>query len=267
MTKLIAGITLVFLSWNTAADGIGTYSEGLRMGQLTDFSEKGLLRSGEGELLIGNASTVLKVPYTYQCGSEKEPETCVGERTINPWKFSVDLSNKDLVQQLKNAKGKYVVLKYKHSMIQNPFANDTNYVITGVEEVQKSESPAEPCQAGHAGSGRRADGNSTGRIVKVSQQGLWNKSWEIEMQVGDSGNEFTYMSVRDQDMAKCMMDYLKTGTKVSLDYNQSYFHNPLGRRTTFDVLQVAPVEQPAAVNPTVGSENATHDDATATAGR
>lgn len=224
------------------ADGFGTFSEGYRMGQLVKFSEKGMiLRSGEGELLLGNESTPLMVQKTVPCSSSgKHSHTCTRQVEVNPWKFSVDLKDQPLIQKLNANNGEYVVMKYKQSIIQNPFTNDTSYVITDVEPVNRKATSAK-CEAKHKADGAKSDGTRIGRIVKIGYRGNILKSWEVQMQVGNSGSKFISMSVSEEELAKCLTEnYLKTGAKIKLTYNQSYLRNPLARDTNYDILSAEP---------------------------
>ena len=83
MRKIIAQALIsiglfIFIVMNAHADGLGTYSTGERMGMLSKFSVKGLvMKSGEGEMLLGRNSSML---YVRDSQGHK--------KYINPWAFS-----------------------------------------------------------------------------------------------------------------------------------------------------------------------------------
>lgn len=223
------------LNLDTSSGDWNTYSKGVRMGQLTKFSVRGLfIESAEGELLAGNESTPLKVPY--RCGEN----TC--HRSINPWLFSADNTNASIMETLKKSVGQYVVLKYEQKNINNPFAYSTGYRITSATLVDQSITPS-ACQAPESASGgSRSDGERVGRIIKVSDKGILSKTWEVTMQVGNSGSQFHQMSVNDVKTANCLLTWLKSGKKVSVTYNQSYIYNPLTQETSYQLIKVEAIK-------------------------
>ena len=100
MKKLIIGLGVALsltACCNAQAEdkaGLGTFSEGYRIGEITKFSVKGMFtKSGEGQMLMGREST----PYIirYDCG---DGETC--KKTINPWYFSSTPAKKSFISPI-----------------------------------------------------------------------------------------------------------------------------------------------------------------------
>lgn len=215
-------------SVNSYAGGLGEYSNGYRMGEVTKFSMKGLMmKSGEGQMLMGSEST----PYI-------TTDSDGNKTTINPWYFSV--SDKVMRGKVNNAIGQYVVVGYSQSHIKN-INVDTSYEITSVEGI--SQPRTEGCTASNYTSGIKSEGKRTGRIVKASSKGVMVDSWEIMIQQGNSGNQFKNMSIsKDQTLYDCAVEFLKAGQKVVIEYDQSAVNlNVFGRNTTYDVISIQPV--------------------------
>lgn len=223
-------IAFSFLSAVASAQGLGTNSEGFRMGQLTKFSIKGLInKSGEGEMLVGNEST----PYvkTFSCGDQ------VCKETLNPWDFSVDPNNSVLIKQLNDLSGEYVVLQYHQAIVRNAVSYNTSYMVVGAWPVSQSLNPA-TCTAKNMEAGSRSSGFRVGRVVKVSNKGKLVKSWEAIVQVGNSGSQFIKMSIEDETMANCALVYLRSGKKVKVNYEQSIIRNPLESDTNYEITKI-----------------------------
>jgi len=215
------------------AGGLGTYSQGWRMGQLTKFSVKGIMfKSGEGQMLLGSESSPLVITST-------DSEGNTTRKVINPWYFSV--SNKKIQVMINDNLGEYVVLKYHQSRVKSPKVN-TPYEIVGLYPI--NESINKVCVASSITEGSKSEGKRVGRIVKASNKGHIGKSWEIIIQQGNSGNQFKNMSIsNDQVLFDCAVSYLKAGQKVKITYNESHFNtNVLGRSTNYDVVRIEPVK-------------------------
>ena len=88
----------------------GSYSEGVRAGELIKFSSKGvIIKTWEGEISQG-----------------------VSEGQL--FKFSVEDDEKEVIQNLKDLQGKYVKLHYFERFKNIFWLGDTKYFITKVEE-------------------------------------------------------------------------------------------------------------------------------------
>ena len=89
-----------------------TYSQGYRSGQLVKISHKGVMfKTWEGEISQG-----------------------VSEAQI--FKFSVQSSESDVIEQLKKLQGQHVRLTYKERFATFPWLGDTKYFVTEVEQTK-----------------------------------------------------------------------------------------------------------------------------------
>lgn len=205
----------------------GTFSDGYRMGQLSKFSVKGLMmKSGEGQLLLGRESTPYQV--TYKCGES----TC--KKTINPWYFSADPSQ---ASQINPHAGEYVVIHYNQARIKSP-AYDTDYMVADISPVTREFNLT--C-VDKAASGSKSKGFRIGRIVKASRKGQISKTYEIMIQVGNAGNQFKHMSIESPETYECAVEALKSAKKVKIHYKEAYLHNPFGQDTGYNVLKIEPL--------------------------
>ncbi|NVN93466.1 MAG: hypothetical protein HXX11_23115, partial [Desulfuromonadales bacterium] len=200
---------------------MGDFSVGYRMGNLTKLSTKGIIKSGEGQLLLGNESS----PYTNKAG-----------KAINPWYFSA--SKKD-VNEFQALTGEYVVVEYEQARVKNPM-KDTDYTAKKIYPVTRTLPSPQVCQSSKV-SGMKSDGVRAGRIVKASLKGNVINTWEIEVQMGDGGNQFKNMSVSEKHMFDCAVAYLKSGKKAKIYYKESFIKNPLEQNTNYDVYKIEPV--------------------------
>lgn len=217
---------LMFASTARSA-GVGTYSEGYRMGSLDKFSIKGMMvKSGEGRLLMGNDSTT----YIKKVGDLRI--------TVNPWSFSS--TDPGVNQQLQQHIGNFVWVYYKQARIKSPIV-DTEYEVVKVSTL--SPKLDKVCKAKDYDSGYKSDGAVTGRIVKASLKGTLIDSWELIIQQGNAGNQFTGMSIsKDPLLYDCAVEYLKSGQKVKILYSQSFVNLSLNRDTTYDIVFIEPIK-------------------------
>lgn len=226
LVALVAGAMLgLAITAVTPAFG-AEYSEGYRMGELSKLSVKGVLsKTGEGELLMGNDSA----PWVVTDGEQRIVK--------NPWAFSADAK---AAQRYQHMVGEYVIVHYREIMMNmNPLGGDTNYRLISVRPVDRSQIVS-PCAASAGGS--KSSGQRVGRIVKVSQKGAISKTNEVTMQVGNAGGQFLDMSVSDPVLYACARNWLFSGRKVKVTYRQSFFRNPLGADTTYQIVKIEPVK-------------------------
>jgi len=205
--------------------GLGVFSEGHRVGQLTKFSVKGIKKTGEGQMLMGREST----PYVIDDGDG-------GKKTINPWYFS---SDKSMASKIENYAGQYVVMRYTQAQIQNPFYG-TDYTVQEVTSVTRDDwIPKSTNCSIDKPDGSKSDGFRVGRIVKASRKGSLAKTWEVMIQVGNSGNQFKNMSIVNERIYKCAVNSLKRAQKVTVRYKESFFGNPIsGRDTNYQIWSI-----------------------------
>lgn len=231
--SMICFMIIAFTLSIAYADGIGNYSHGWRMGQLVKFSVKGLIfKSGEGQLLMGRESTPYIKTWTDSDGK-------VHKKTINPWYFSS--TNKKLWPELQSNVGNYVVLEYKQSHVKMPNV-DTDYEILNIEQILHLKLN-KVCRAEKYIEGSKSEGIRVGRIVKASSKGTLVNSFEVMMQIGNSGAQFKNMSITDPKLFQCAVEYLKAGQKVRVRYSESIVNlNILSRETSYDVISIEPVQ-------------------------
>ena len=204
MKRIALIVVMLFVATSTVyAAGVGEYSMGYRMGQLSKFSIKGYVqKSGEGQMLMGKDSN----PYSHK----------VGDKTVrvNPWYFS---SESALCPELEKAAGEYIVVEYTQARVANPLAQDTEYTANKVYPVTRKA--VEPKEFGvPKPSTLKSDGVRVGRVVKVAHKGTINKTYEVLIQMGDSGNQFKNMSVTSQEMFDYLVKVLKSGKSVKIHY-------------------------------------------------
>lgn len=190
--------------------GLGTFSEGYRMGQLSKFSVKGLFKkSGEGTMMLGADST----PFSIRVSDDEV-------KTLNPWHFS-----SDVVDSAKFTPfiGEYVWIRYNQASVGSVLY-DTTYM--GQEIAPVTRKPASACSIPPVKGGVQYSGGSrVGRIVKTSYKGTFSgvKTWEVILQEGNSGNKFVEMSITDEGLYNCSVEWLKSGMQVKVDYVQIAF--------------------------------------------
>ena len=161
----------------------------------------------------------------------------VHRKVINPWYFSS--TNKKLWPKINAYKGQYVIMEYKQAHIKLPNV-DTDYEILNIEPIHEKLNKV--CRAKNYIKGSKSEGFRVGRIVKASSKGTLVNSYEIMLQVGNSGSQFKNLSITDPDLFKCAVDYLKAGQKVTITYSESIINlNLLSRETKYDVISIEPI--------------------------
>ena len=159
------------------------------------------------------------------------------KKQINPWEFSSDAA---LAPKVIPFRGQYVVIKYRQYMLNNPMKRDTDYELLEITAVDGASKPKTACENA-AAAGKNSAGFRVARIVKASLKGNVNKSYELKVQMGGSGNEFYDMSVSDPAMYECALKWLKSGGKATIWYKQSFLFNPLTRNTGYDIVKIEPL--------------------------
>lgn len=223
-------LVLIIIMFLVGIDiSFGAYSEGYRMGVVSKLSKKGIInKSLEGQLLMGREGT----PYikTYSCGSGKEKKIC--KETINPWYFS---GLEEIYHKVKLYAGEYVWVKYKEAHFNTGVNYDTPYIIEKIDNVTRTYPQISNCS--ERGNGSKSKGFRMGRIVKASLKGALVNTYEITIQVGNSGNQFKNMSIKTKKMFECSLEYLKSGKKVKIEYKESIVNLSL-RDTNYIVTNI-----------------------------
>lgn len=113
LTKIIIGILVIFIAYFCFLY-FAHYSEGVRAGELVKFSSKGvIIKTWEGEISQG-----------------------VSESQF--FKFSVEDSEKQVIEDLNNYQGQYVKLHYFERYKSFFWLGDTKYFITKVEKTSRN---------------------------------------------------------------------------------------------------------------------------------
>ena len=207
--------------------GFGSFSEGYRVGQITKFSVKGLMtKSGEGQMLVGRESS----PYikTYSCGDS----TC--QKRINPWHFSASMNK---AKQIQAKAGEYAIIKYNQAQVRNALKYDTDYMVESVMDIKRNVQPPN-CTASNLPEASKSDGVRVGRLTKVSNKGHLNKTYEAQMQVGNSGSQFKNFTLYDKAMFDCAVSVLMTAKKVKIYYTEMWFRVPFSADTNYAITKI-----------------------------
>jgi hypothetical protein len=208
--------------------GLGTYSSGYRMGMLTKCSVKGLVaKSLECQLTMGRESSPVSKTLTDSDGNQTVVQ-------INPWSFSGSPDANNVVNAYV---GKYVYVEYAQSQVKS-VSRDTDYNIREIADVTKKEPT---CTAKTSASGGKSDGKRVGRIVKASNKGTLVKTYEITIQVGSAGNEFLNMSITDEKVYACTLEWLKSGKMATVHYNQAFL-NVRFENSSYTITEISPVD-------------------------
>ena len=113
LVKIIIGIVVVFISYFCFLY-FATYSEGVRAGELVKFSSKGvIIKTWEGEISQGVSDSQF-------------------------FKFSVEDSEKQVIDDLNSLQGSYVKLHYFERYKHLFWLGDTKYFITRVEKTDRN---------------------------------------------------------------------------------------------------------------------------------
>ncbi len=206
--SFIMSLCLLMTSVSPAL-ALGKYSEGYRMGLLSKYSDKGyLIKTGEGELLLGRDSSTATETFT-----DKDGKTV--DAAINPWRFSASRSKSDEIAKFL---GEYVWVKYREEMVNMSF-KDTDYRLEEIEAVtRKDPEPSFFEIKKPSGFLAKSEGMRAGRIVKASRKGNLIKTWEVIVQLGNAGNQFVPMSITDEDLFTYAIQCLKSGRLVKVYY-------------------------------------------------
>ena len=117
LRKIIIYVVLVITLITTTYFSLvyyATYSDGVRSGQLTKFSHKGVMfKTWEGEISIGVSGSQV-------------------------FGFSILDKDEKVINELKELEGQYVKVSYKERYRTFPWWGDSKYFVT---DVQKDKSP------------------------------------------------------------------------------------------------------------------------------
>ena len=217
MKEILILTTMILVSCSAFAG----YSEGYRMGTIDKVSRKGLInKSVEGQMLMGREGT----PYSKGSGEGKE--------IVNPWYFSAE----DRMFSAINDSSGYVFVKYEQVHLNLGLSYDTEYLVKEITPVTR-KMPTK-CNIKTDGVGIKSKGKRSGRIVKATNKGTVIKTFEILIQVGNSGNQFKHMSINDKNLYDCAVEVLQSGKKVDVYYTESHINTSF-RETSYTVTKIS----------------------------
>jgi hypothetical protein len=227
----------VYTKWGQdLTPGMGTFSRGFRIGNISKCSMKGMLRrSTECNMFVGNESTPLSKTV---CTKDRDGNKSCRDEIVNPWQFS---SGPENFRYLDSLSGDYWVVEYAQSQFNLPVSSgrDTEYeYVRAFRPTGKSVT----CErSGYTPQGNFSNGSRTGRLVKLSLKGNFNKSFEAKMQEGPSGSLFVDMSITDAtpQFVYCAYQVLFSGKKVKIEYAQDMLFNPTARDTPYEIVRIS----------------------------
>lgn len=213
---------------------LNTDEEGWRAGNLADyhwsnrlfsfaFTWAGFFPTGEGYLLLGDASSV--------------NATLDGQK-ISPSYFSTTYG---FYEQSNSFKTLPVAMHYR-TLHRTWFLGGLTDV--RVNEFIKQEPVTMPADCSSEAQESQSwlskqRGTVGGRIVEAATIGhplLW-KTYEVLIYPG--GNEFQRMSIVDAHVFECAITALKSGQIMRIDYDNQAVRDPVTQRTTYRIIGIA----------------------------
>ena len=113
---IVIAMMMIIITILLGGGGLGSYSDGDRVGIITKFSHKGILwTTWEGEMVMGGVRA--------------------GGNVANVWEFSV--TDQTIVARLQEtiASGKAVKLHYKQILVARPWNGSTTYYVDSVVPI------------------------------------------------------------------------------------------------------------------------------------
>ena len=133
--------------------------------------------------------------------------------------------------------GQYVVVKYRQDFFNTGLSQKTAYNIQTIEPISQQNKPV-VCSDPKA-TGAKSEGFRVGRIVKASTKGTMAKSYEIMIQVGNSGNLYFPVSALSKEMYECAITNLKSAKQVKIFYAKSWV--TFLQDTNYAITRIEPV--------------------------
>jgi len=216
--------------------------EGYRLGSILNFyryrifpwSYEGTMMMGFGagrQDFIDQLCLDARTQGTENIADANKRQTAVDQATrscyifTNPWPFST-LNHQLLLafEQLGNAQVSPILLHYSvpYISIENIITQTKNFV-EGIYPINPDAKIAHSyhiseSQIPFSGSLNIKRGFIDGRVVKASLDHLLRKSFEVTIQEGKLGNNFTRMSVDNQEVFNYILAAMLTGKLVHIEY-------------------------------------------------
>lgn len=208
---------------HVASEGviIKTIEGSIKLGSLS--ARGGFLdrRCYDRELARGQNQPADATPTPPEILQQRAIDNCTEK--INPWPFS--RYNPSLLAGFQPGRGQFVLVSYRSYFIL-PFTESPNYfsklyivdpqiMPIGTRIDARSRMPVS----------RRlhyASGSVKGRIVQASLNGVVRRTWELVIQVGNSGDVFERLSVNDRELFEFALRAMSTGRFLQIGYYQLF---------------------------------------------
>ena len=196
----------------SSANSLFVYNHGYVLGELNGLDLIGPHRRiVAGEVSIGNNS--------FSGGNEIRDELNGGYVLNNPWSFC---GAKKFYEYLVDQIGAYVVIEYKtpkkSSLLQCQSMNE----IVGVYPVSRNDPVTTVSESTKISVAGKPYGVSVGRIVNAQKSDRYSNNWSVVIQVGNSGNDFRYLQIVDEDLYTFALECLGSATKVKLYHVEQF---------------------------------------------
>ena len=201
-------------SSDLSATPLFVHNHGYVLGELTGVGFAGLnQRIVTGEVSIGNSSFG---------GTGQFRDQLNGDFILNnPWSFCSDLA---AYETLVNSIGEYVVIEYKtpkaSSLLSCPATNE----FVAIYPVSRETSATRVRESTKIHVADKPYGVSVGRIVNAQKSDKYDKNWSVVVQVGNSGSDFRYLQIVDEDLYEFALACLGSATRVKI-YHIEQFHS------------------------------------------
>lgn len=249
-------------SWNPTR-----FEEGYVLGTLARVSSRGvIIQTLEGEIKLGVTSTrggyidtdcfdreTRSIPQENREARDQRRQRALQQCTvvINPWPFSH--LNERLLTNFEQISGQLLMVFYRTYMWV-PFTDTNNYIshvyfvnpeLLKIGDVYDASHLMPVTRTFHY-----ATGIFEGRIVKAAMEGVVRKTYELIIQLGNTGDIFHQVSVSDKRLFDFALKAMSTGHYLRISYFQLYspFAFPVnlvrGYNTKLRVYRIEVTEDP-----------------------
>jgi hypothetical protein len=216
MKSFFVALMLLCLPYGSdlSATPLFVHNHGYVLGELTGVTFVGLNRRVvTGEVSIGNSGFGGTGQFHGQLNSDYILN--------NPWNFCSDQA---AYENLVNYIGEYVVIEYKtpkaSSLLSCPATNE----FVAIYPLSRNQPSSRARESTKINVADKPYGVSVGRIVNAQKSDKYDKNWSVVVQVGNSGSDFSYLQIVDEDLYEFALDCLGSGTRVKV-YHIEQFHS------------------------------------------
>jgi len=182
------------------------YNHGYVMGEMNKVNLIGPHRRiVAGEVSIGNNS--------FSAGNDLN-NGLRGEYALNnPWRFC---GEQDFYQELLGYMGEFVVIEYKTPKKSSLLQCQSENEIVSVYPLSRNEPSNVVLESAKISIAGKPYGVSAGRIVNAQKSDKYGENWSVVIQAGNSGNDFRYLQIVDEELYAFALDCLASATKVKM---------------------------------------------------